>query len=150
MKAFRCRVCDNPLHFENSVCVSCGTNLGFSRAERAIVPVDDEGRYVDSSGLVWHVCRNLNLHGCTWLASLEGGCQVPIGAAVVRAAGVATLHGFIASVDGARVVRGERTLDEQAPASTGEALGSMVRSRGGDAIIGELRANGSVPSPQPE
>jgi hydroxymethylbilane synthase len=85
-----------------------------------------------------------------FLASLEGGCQVPIGAAVVRAAGVATLHGFIASVDGARVVRGERTLDEQAPASTGEALGSMVRSRGGDAIIGELRANGSVPSPQPE
>ena len=73
MKAFRCRVCDNALHFENSVCVSCGTALGFSRAERAIVPVDDEGRYVDMAGLVWHVCRNLDLSGCTWLAALEGG-----------------------------------------------------------------------------
>ena len=73
MRAFRCRVCDNPLHFENSVCISCGTGLGFSRAERAVVPVDPTGRYVDAQGLVWHVCANLGLHGCTWLAPLEGG-----------------------------------------------------------------------------
>jgi hypothetical protein len=73
VKAFRCRVCDSPLYFENSVCVSCGTALGFSRAERAIVPVDDAGRYVDAAGLVWHVCANLNLSGCTWLAPLESG-----------------------------------------------------------------------------
>ena len=73
MKAFRCRVCDNALHFENSVCVSCGTALGFSRAERAIVPVYGDGRYVDAAGLVWHVCVNLDLSGCTWLAPLEGG-----------------------------------------------------------------------------
>ncbi len=72
MKAFRCRVCDNPLHFENSLCVSCGTALGFSRAERAIVPVDATGQYVDATGLVWHVCANLNLSGCTWLAPLTG------------------------------------------------------------------------------
>lgn len=73
VKAYRCRVCDNPLYFENSVCVRCGTNLGYSRAERAIVPVDRQGEYVDAAGLVWHVCRNLNLSGCTWLAPLEGG-----------------------------------------------------------------------------
>jgi hypothetical protein len=73
VKAYRCRVCDNPLHFENSVCVSCGTNLGYSRAERAIVPVDEQGSYVDQAGLVWHVCRNLNVHGCTWLSATEGG-----------------------------------------------------------------------------
>jgi len=66
-------VCDSQLFFENSVCVSCGSALGFSRAERAIVPVDERGRYVDRAGLVWHVCRNLNLSGCTWLAPLEGG-----------------------------------------------------------------------------
>ena len=73
MKAFRCRVCDNALHFENSLCVSCGTALGFSRSERAIVPVDERGRYLDAGGLVWHVCRNLDLSGCTWLAPLEDG-----------------------------------------------------------------------------
>ncbi|WP_341924692.1 putative zinc-binding metallopeptidase [Nocardioides psychrotolerans] len=73
MKAFRCRVCDNQLYVENSVCVSCGTALGYSRTERSIVPLDENGRYVDPSGLVWHVCANLNLSGCTWLAPLEGG-----------------------------------------------------------------------------
>ncbi len=73
MKAYRCRVCGSPLYFENSVCVSCGTGLGYSRDEADIVPVDEGGRYVDASGLVWYVCRNLNLSGCTWLAPLEGG-----------------------------------------------------------------------------
>ncbi len=73
MKSFRCRACGNDLYFENSVCVACGVSLGYSRDEAAIVTVDDAGRYVDATGLVWHVCRNLNLSGCTWLAPLEGG-----------------------------------------------------------------------------
>lgn len=73
MRSFTCRVCASPLFFENSICVSCGTALGFSRGERDIVPVDDQGQYVDQAGLVWHVCRNLNLSGCTWLSPLEGG-----------------------------------------------------------------------------
>ncbi|QKJ18093.1 zinc-binding metallopeptidase family protein [Microbacterium hominis] len=73
MQAFACRVCGAPLYFENSVCVSCGTAVGFSREERALVPLDAAGRYVDGDGLIWHVCRNLNLSGCTWLARLEGG-----------------------------------------------------------------------------
>lgn len=73
MKAFRCRVCDNALHFENSVCVSCGTRLGFSRDERALVPLDEKGVYVDASGAAWHVCRNITLSGCTWLAATDGG-----------------------------------------------------------------------------
>lgn len=73
MKSFRCRVCGNDLYFENSVCLSCGTGLGFSREEADIVPVDGFGRYVDAAGLIWHVCRNLNLSGCTWLSRFEGG-----------------------------------------------------------------------------
>lgn len=73
MKAYRCRVCGNPLYFENSVCVSCGTALGYARAEREIVPVDGHGVYVDPEGWIWHVCRNLGLSGCTWLAPLDGG-----------------------------------------------------------------------------
>ncbi len=73
MKAYRCRVCGNALYFENSVCVSCGTALGYARREREIVPVDEHGVYVDAEGWVWHVCRNLGLSGCTWLAPLEGG-----------------------------------------------------------------------------
>ncbi|HAN24847.1 MAG TPA: hypothetical protein DCP95_09795, partial [Microbacterium ginsengisoli] len=40
MKAFACRVCGSRLFFENSVCVTCGTGLGFSRGEADIVAVD--------------------------------------------------------------------------------------------------------------
>jgi len=36
------------------------------------VPVDATGKYVDSDGLIWYVCRNLNLSGCTWLAPIQG------------------------------------------------------------------------------
>ncbi|MCW2799777.1 MAG: hypothetical protein JWQ70_1249 [Aeromicrobium sp.] len=73
MKSFSCRVCGNALYFENSICVSCKTNLGFSRAEEAIVPVDSKGQYVDATGEIWHVCANLNLSGCTWLTEYPGG-----------------------------------------------------------------------------
>lgn len=73
MKAYSCRVCGNPLYFENSVCVSCGTPVAYSRAERDVVPVDAAGVYVDAAGWIWHVCRNLGLSGCTWLAPIAGG-----------------------------------------------------------------------------
>lgn len=72
MKAFSCRVCANRLFFENSVCVTCGSSLGYSREERAIVPLDGQGQYVDADGLVWHVCANLGLSGCTWLSRYAG------------------------------------------------------------------------------
>lgn len=80
MKAFSCGVCGKALYFENSICVSCGTRLGFSREQREIVPVDDAGRYVDADGTTWHVCRNLKLAGCTWLTEVAGeqcfSCQL--------------------------------------------------------------------------
>ena len=72
MKAFVCRVCDNPLYWENSVCVSCGTSLGYSREERAIVPVEN-GAYTDGDGVTRRICRNLNLSGCTWLTDRDDG-----------------------------------------------------------------------------
>jgi hypothetical protein len=53
--------------------VSCDSRLGFSRSERAIVPVDEKGRYVDADGLEWFLCRNLTLSGCTWLTDTDGG-----------------------------------------------------------------------------
>lgn len=73
MQSFACRVCSHALHFENSRCVSCESALGYSRGERAIVPVDDTGRYTDHEGRTWWRCRNLRLSGCTWLAGEEGG-----------------------------------------------------------------------------
>lgn len=73
MKAFSCRRCGNALYFGNSTCVACGNRLGFSRPEKAIVPVDEHGQYVDADGRVWHVCANADLSGCTWLTDVPGG-----------------------------------------------------------------------------
>ncbi len=69
MKAFRCRVCDAALYFENYLCTTCGTSQGFSRDERSIVPLTAEGGYVDATGARWTVCANAGIAGCTWLAA---------------------------------------------------------------------------------
>lgn len=72
MKAYACRVCDQALYFENSLCVSCGTGLGYSRNERTVVPLTPDGQYLDQAGQVWWVCRNRPRSGCTWLTETEG------------------------------------------------------------------------------
>ncbi len=71
LKAFSCRVCDATLYFENLACVRCETKLGYSRDERAIVPLRDDNLYVDSVGKAWRVCKNLDIAGCTWLTAEE-------------------------------------------------------------------------------
>ena len=71
MKAFSCRVCDAALFFENYQCMTCGTLQGFSRDERAIVPLDDQRMYVDARGESWHTCRNAGVAACTWLATAD-------------------------------------------------------------------------------
>jgi hydroxymethylbilane synthase len=57
------------------------------------------------------------------LAALDGGCQVPIGGLVIRG----VLHGLIADVDGARVVRGSEPVDPANPAAAGLALAAKLR-----------------------
>jgi hydroxymethylbilane synthase len=57
------------------------------------------------------------------LAALDGGCQVPIGGLVLRG----VLHGLIADVDGARVVRGSEPVDPANPAAAGLALAAKLR-----------------------
>jgi hydroxymethylbilane synthase len=81
-----------------------------------------------------------------FLAALEGGCQVPIGALVVGS----TLHGFIADVKGERMVRGEITLDVKAPELSGVRLANELRHRGATEILADLRKAEHLPSPQPE
>ncbi|MEH3033240.1 MAG: putative zinc-binding metallopeptidase [Aeromicrobium erythreum] len=72
MRAFSCRVCGNALYFENSVCMSCGTHLAYSRPEHDIVPLGEDGTYTDADGATWHVCANAPLSGCTWLTTEPG------------------------------------------------------------------------------
>lgn len=81
-----------------------------------------------------------------FLAALEGGCQVPIGALLMGD----TLHGFIADVKGERIVRGSLTVDAANPALTGVRLANDLRHRGGSEILDTLRAAEHLVRPQPE
>jgi hydroxymethylbilane synthase len=85
-----------------------------------------------------------------FLAALEGGCQVPIGAIVDRSGGRPTLYGMLADSTGTHIVRGSRALDDRSPELTGEALAAEIRSRGGSSLLVELRQLTKVPAPQPE
>jgi hydroxymethylbilane synthase len=85
-----------------------------------------------------------------FLAALDGGCQVPIGALVSDAGGVPTLYGMLADLSGRHIVRGSRVLDLSSPESTGEALAAEIRSRGGSSLLVELRQLSKLPAPQPE
>ena len=85
-----------------------------------------------------------------FLAALEGGCQVPIGALAIRSDGVRVLHGFIGDVSGKRIVRGALALDVTQPELTGIRLANEFRGRGASDILESLRRAEHVPSPQPE
>jgi hydroxymethylbilane synthase len=74
------------------------------------------------------------------LAALEGGCQVPIGAAMMAGSPRPMLHGVIASVDGTQVVRGSIAVDVDDPGAAGKALAAQLHQQGGVDILAELRA----------
>ena len=74
------------------------------------------------------------------LAALEGGCQVPIGAAMIPGPHGPILHGIIASVDGTQVVRGSIAVDVNDPVAAGQSLAAKLHAAGGVDILAELRA----------
>lgn len=86
-----------------------------------------------------------------FLAALEGGCQVPIGAlATPDSAGNWTLHGFVSDVRGRDAVRGSTPVDTDSPESAGRALAADLRTRGASSLLLELRNSGQLIPPQPE
>ncbi len=85
-----------------------------------------------------------------FLAALDGGCQVPIGALVSAIDGRPTLYGMLSDVSGTHIVRGSRLVGAESPEATGEALAAEIRSRGGSSLLVELRQLSKLPAPQPE
>jgi hypothetical protein len=59
------------------------------------------------------------------------------------------LHGFIADVQGRRLVRGSFALDND-PELSGIRLANQLRSEGASEILEGLRRASHLPSPQPE
>jgi hypothetical protein len=66
VRAFTCPHCSALVFFENSVCLTCATAIGYSRAEGAFVEAADRTR-----------CANRSLATCNWFAEDDGplcGC----------------------------------------------------------------------------
>jgi hydroxymethylbilane synthase len=72
---------------------------------------------------------------------LEGGCQVPIGALGCMRDGRLHITGVVASLDGARLVRGEASGDPSDPDALGRELGRVLLAGGADKILRELKSN---------
>jgi hydroxymethylbilane synthase len=85
-----------------------------------------------------------------FLAALEGGCQVPIGAATVGDEPDVVLHGFIADVNGHHIVRGSYAVEIANPELSGIRLANELRGRGASEILEGLRRAEQVLAPQPE
>ena len=73
-----------------------------------------------------------------FLHRLEGGCQVPIAGHATLDGGQLTLKGLVATLDGARVIEGERTGAIAEASTVGVALAEELLARGAGAILAEL------------
>jgi hydroxymethylbilane synthase len=70
------------------------------------------------------------------LATLGGGCQVPVGAHATLDDGALHLRAIVASPDGSRVIRGQLTGTD--PAQTGSRLGCILLEQGAREILAEV------------
>ena len=77
-----------------------------------------------------------------FLKRLEGGCQVPLAGHAVVEGGRVLLRGLVASLDGTRVVKGERSGPAADAARIGEALAEELLSKGAAAILKECEGVG--------
>lgn len=84
----------------------------------------------------------------SFLARLEGGCQIPIGALGGIQGSTLTLHGLVASLDGTTIVRGEVSADFGDARGAGELLAADLSARGATDVLRAIRdANETAPQP---
>ncbi|MDT0347825.1 zinc-ribbon domain-containing protein, partial [Streptomyces litchfieldiae] len=73
MRDFNCPNCGQHLAFENSLCLSCGSALGFSVDDMALLVITDTDQS-DHAGAVdedqYQLCANLHLAECNWLVRI--------------------------------------------------------------------------------
>jgi hydroxymethylbilane synthase len=98
-------------------------------------------------------------HDATWtaviaerafLGRLEGGCQVPIAAHAEIEGGKVYLRGLVGSLDGKRIVSGERTGTAAEATALGRALADELLGKGAREILDEVyKLTQCVESPSP-
>lgn len=68
MRDFRCPSCGQHLAFENSLCLSCDTPVGYSLPDQVMLTVEPDGDLI--------MCANLFVAECNWLVRREPGGPV--------------------------------------------------------------------------
>jgi hydroxymethylbilane synthase len=84
-----------------------------------------------------------------FLALLEGGCQVPIGALGSVHDNELVLHGLVASLAGTAIVRGSASGPVAAAGAIGERLARQLLEGGAAAILRDVRAAAGPTVPAP-
>jgi hydroxymethylbilane synthase len=95
------------------------------------------------SGPARYICEALTHHATEKavqcerrvLASLGGGCQLPIGAYAVAAGNEIRILAAVISPDGKRVIRRKATGDISEPERLGDSVALQLTSAGADAIL---------------
>lgn len=70
MKIFECQKCGQLLHFENTRCESCGSQLGYLRARETLSVVEPEGdvwRALAEPDKRYRFCANAEFGVCNWM-----------------------------------------------------------------------------------
>ena len=144
-------------HYDTIVLAAAGLRrLGLADRIRELIPVETmcpavgQGALAietrDDGGRGAQFARRLN-HGPTQttvsaeralLATLGGGCQVPIGGYAELLNGMVHLRAIVASPDGTRLVKGEMTGVD--PARLGRGLGEILLDQGARQILEEVYA----------
>lgn len=75
----------------------------------------------------------------SFLARLEGGCQVPVGALATRKGDMLQLEGLIAAPDGSKVIRHRDEGPAGDPEGLGEKVADWLLAHGGQVILSALR-----------
>ncbi len=71
MKLYTCAKCQNLLYFENTVCLNCGSTVGFDAAKLQMVtlspPVGNTLAALTDPAQTWRFCENAAQAVCNWL-----------------------------------------------------------------------------------
>ena len=79
-----------------------------------------------------------------FLATLEGGCQVPIAGLALCEAGRVRMEGLVGSVDGVTIIRETMEGPEEEAAKLGVELAKVILDRGGREILREVYEAGEA------
>jgi hydroxymethylbilane synthase len=107
--------------------IAVESRLDDTRVDQLLAPIDDV------------VARAETDAERTLLATLQGGCQVPVGARAIVQGDEIVLHALVAQTDGSAVVRGEGRAVRDEAIALGIIVAQDLLARGGEEIVAGFR-----------